>query len=538
MNYFKNRIGFKLLAGIFLIVVALSAGITVTVSTLFKNTVLGMYADWGEGITTSLSIAIDGDQAISHVNDPVIDDWYLELQEGVTRYRDRFGATHIYLAVPTDEGLVMICNAGELDEYIIGTIRPYSPGGYEWCMEEMEGESHYGLKVFKNKDYGELATVAETVKNSEGVPVALIFADFSLDNINHFVRSIIFIILFIVVTLTLLVSIIAYFYVKSTLVNPIKKLTNAAKKLTSNLDTDNAYVSDIHTGDELEELSKAYETMDSELRDYISENLKITAEKQRISTELDMAASIQENQLPNIFPPFPNRNEFDIFASMKPAKEVGGDFYDFFLVDEDHVALVMADVSGKGIPAALFMMISKILIKNRVQAGDSPAQALDNVNKQLLENNTSRHFVTVWLAVIELSTGKGIAGNAGHEHPILKRADGKYELVEYKHNPPLATFDLIKYREHEFELHCGDSLFVYTDGAPEATNKDGDFFGTDRMLDALNKEYDDGSTKKVCERISKAITQFVGEAEQFDDLTMLNFQYYGPSGKGGETVSP
>ncbi|MCR5322655.1 MAG: serine/threonine-protein phosphatase [Lachnospiraceae bacterium] len=154
------------------------------------------------------------------------------------------------------------------------------------------------------------------------------------------------------------------------------------------------------------------------------------------------------------------------------------------------MALVMADVSGKGVPAALFMMVSKVLIKNRVQYGDSPGKALFNVNNQLVEGNRAEMFVTVWLAVLEISTGKGIAANAGHEHPVLRRADGKFEIVKYRHSPAVATIGDIPFKEHEFELHPGDSLFVYTDGVPEATNVENELFGADRMLESLNTEPD------------------------------------------------
>ncbi|MBR4725990.1 MAG: PP2C family protein-serine/threonine phosphatase [Lachnospiraceae bacterium] len=249
-------------------------------------------------------------------------------------------------------------------------------------------------------------------------------------------------------------------------------------------------------------------------------------EKAIADRDLTVAAAIQENMLPNRFPAFPDRKEFDLYATMTPAKEVGGDFYDFFMVDDDHLALVMADVSGKGVPAALFMMVSKMLIKNRVQTGESPGKALVNVNNQLIEGNRAEMFVTVWLAVLEISTGKGVAANAGHEHPVLKRADGQYELIKYRHSPAVATIEEIPFREHEFELHAGDTLFVYTDGVPEASDAQEELFGTDRMLEALNSEPDAGP-EKVLENVMNGITEFVAGAKQFDDITMLCFRYNG-----------
>ncbi|MBR6160021.1 MAG: serine/threonine-protein phosphatase, partial [Lachnospiraceae bacterium] len=199
---------------------------------------------------------------------------------------------------------------------------------------------------------------------------------------------------------------------------------------------------------------------------------------------------------------------------------------DLFLVDDDHLVLVMADVSGKGVPAALFMVISKTLIKDRAMLGGTPAEVLSYANEQLCVGNEAELFVTVWMAVIELSTGKGIAANAGHEHPVIKRAGGEWELVVYKHSPAVATMEGMKFREHEFELHPGDTLYVYTDGVPEATNADNELFGTDRMLEALTQC---GSTDpmELLPAVKKSIDVFVGDAPQFDDITMLGMHYSG-----------
>ena len=256
-------------------------------------------------------------------------------------------------------------------------------------------------------------------------------------------------------------------------------------------------------------------------------------EHSRIETELNTASSIQTHMLPNLFPVFPERDEFDIYATMEPAKEVGGDFYDFFLIDEDHLGLVMADVSGKGVPAALFMVIAKTLIKNQAQMGEySPAKVLARVNEQLCEGNEAELFVTVWLAILEISTGKGRAANAGLEHPTLRRAGGKFELVEYRHSPAVATMEGIRFREHEFTLRPGDSLFVYTDGVAEATDAHNTLYGTERMLAALN-EAPDAAPEEVLAAVKRSVDAFVGDAPQFDDITMLCLKYNGAGKKGG-----
>ena len=297
--------------------------------------------------------------------------------------------------------------------------------------------------------------------------------------------------------------------------------------MIDNLERDREVDIDIHTGDEIEDLADAIKKMDGDLHDYINELSAITAEKERIGTELNVARRIQEGMLPNIFPPFPDRSEFDLYASMIPAKHVGGDFYDFFMVDDTHIALVMADVSGKGVPAALFMAISKVLLKTSVQAGRGPSETLERVNNQLLEGNDTGLFVTVWLAVIDINTGKGVAANAGHMHPVLRRRDGEFELIKYRHSPAVATIEGIPFKEHEFDLDPGDIIFVYTDGVTEATNVEDELFGEDRMIETLNMNGDEG-TEQLIPAVKTAMDDFVGEAPQFDDITMLVFEYKGP----------
>lgn len=224
--------------------------------------------------------------------------------------------------------------------------------------------------------------------------------------------------------------------------------------------------------------------------------------------------------LPCIFPAFPDYPEFDIYATMTPAKEVGGDFHDFFLVDNDHLALVMADVSGKGVPAALFMMISKTLIKSAAQAGLSPKEVLERVNSQLCENNDAEMFVTVWLGILEISRGRMVCANAGHEFPAICRKGEQFALYKDPHGFVLAGMEGARYRSYELQLEPGDTIFVYTDGVPEATNSENVLFGTDRMLAALNQKPDAGC-REVLQDVHRAIDVFMDGAPQFDDITML-----------------
>ena len=254
-------------------------------------------------------------------------------------------------------------------------------------------------------------------------------------------------------------------------------------------------------------------------------------EKSVAENELRMASAIQETMLPRVFPPYPERTEFDVFASMTPAKEVGGDFYDFFLIDDDHLALVIADVSGKGIPAALYMMVCKSLIKSQTTAigkDGSTAQILRNVNEQLSENNELDMFVTVWLGILTISTGELVYSNAGHEYPVLKKNASPFTVLKEKHSPPLGCMEGIRYTEKKIRLFPGDILFLYTDGVAEATDRDNELFGIDRLLESLNdKNRGDRTSMEIDFDVKYSIDLFVKGAPQFDDITMLTFKYNG-----------
>lgn len=272
--------------------------------------------------------------------------------------------------------------------------------------------------------------------------------------------------------------------------------------------------------DEIGELANAFNNMSASLQEYIKNLSSVMAEKERIGAELNVATQIQADMLPSIFPAFPEREEFDIYATMQPAKEVGGDFYDFFLIDEDHLAVVIADVSGKGVPAALFMVIAKTLLKNRAQMGDSPAKVLEVVNNQLCENNKAEMFVTVWFGVMQISTGKIVAANAGHEKPIIRKADGEFEIFKDKHGFVMGGMEGMKYKEYELEIEKGGCLFVYTDGVPEATSSDSELFGMERLVQVLNEEKD-APLPDILKSVKGSIDKFVKDAPQFDDITML-----------------
>ena len=310
--------------------------------------------------------------------------------------------------------------------------------------------------------------------------------------------------------------------------NPLQKVQQNIRLYKENKDskivTEN--LSMIKAKNEIGELSSDVTDLAVEIDNYLDEISTITKERERLGAELELASSIQSSQLPNIFPAFPDRKEFDIYATMDPAKAVGGDFYDFFMVDDDHLCMVIADVSGKGIPAALFMMASKIIIGNNAMMGKSPSKILHDANNSICKHNSEEMFVTVWLGILEISTGRLVSANAGHEYPIVRRKDGLYETLKDSHGFILGGMEGVKYKETEIFLEPGSSVFVYTDGVPEATASDKSMFGNDRLLKALNQE-PDADPEATLKNIRKALNDFVKEAEQFDDVTMMNLLYIG-----------
>ena len=329
------------------------------------------------------------------------------------------------------------------------------------------------------------------------------------------------------VLLVLAIILIGSYLALSASRNIVKPIEEMTKDINRSSETGSLFVMKdaYRTDDEIEVLAEAFTDLSKKTKQYIADITEITREKERVSTELHMANRIQNSMLPGVFPPFPDRKEFDIYATMGPAREVGGDFYDFFLIDEEHLGMVMADVSGKGVPAALFMMISKVILQSYAMLGQSPSEILNKTNEAICSSNQEDMFVTVWIGILEISTGKITAANAGHEYPALMQ-DGKFALLRDKHGLVLGGMEGILYVDYEIMLHPGDKLFLYTDGIPEASDGDYNMFGTDGMLEALNKDVD-STPRETLNNVQEAVESFVKGAEQFDDMTMLCLEYKG-----------
>ena len=332
---------------------------------------------------------------------------------------------------------------------------------------------------------------------------------------NRQIRFAIIVFAIIMISIIALVSVIVHDFAQ-TLTHPIEALVEDVKIISKgNLDRR----ARAFENDEIGDLAACVNSMSVSLQKYISDLTAVTAEKERIGAELNVATKIQADMLPQIYPAFPDHKEFDLFGTMDPAKEVGGDLYDYLLLDDDHLMIVVGDVSGKGVPAALFMVIAKTLLETHSIQRLSPSEIFQTTNNELCKGNETGLFVTCWLGIITLSTGEMRFVNAGHPFPVLYH-NGEFDFVKTKPNFVLGGMDGLPFTEHTITLEKGDRLLVYTDGVTEATDANEKLFGDDRLLAAM-KGTEKMTAPETCKALRKSIDEFVGDAEQFDDITML-----------------
>ncbi|MDO4415215.1 MAG: SpoIIE family protein phosphatase [Erysipelotrichaceae bacterium] len=414
---------------------------------------------------------------------------------------------------------------------------PYPTGFYETVPKSEIDKffdwngSGYLYDISNMEKYGWICSTGIPVYFQDERFAGFILSDISLRDIFHGVMKIALRFIIALIIAAFIIGYIIARLMQKAVVDPVNKISDAAI----------AYVNDRRSGiksgnhfeniavtadDELSNLSHVMAEMETGLNEYQDNLTTITAERERMAAELGLAARIQSDALPKKWPAFEDRDEFDIFAMMDPAREIGGDFYDFFLVDDDHLAVMIADVSGKGIPASLFMMASKIVLDDYARSGSSPSEILENANRIITRDNNEKMFVTAWVGILELSTGILKAANAGHEYPVITNDEGNYELYKDRHGFVLGALDELKYKEYEIRMKPGMKLFVYTDGVPEAEAEDGEMFGTERLVNALN-QHPHADCEKTLKHVLTSVGEFVKDYEQSDDLTMLCLEYKG-----------
>jgi len=522
----KKSISKKIIFGVVILSIAITAASCLVGFLQYKAAITKLYNDTGYMVADLILNDLDLDHVAEYARTWEKDDYYEEMSEYMRDIERISKSTYIYIFVPDVETGTMryiYDNTG----LTLGDEETINPNGRDELLQIFtSGQKSSNYFVRRSKKYGYLTSSVMPVADSSGNIFALLSVDTNMLIIENTVMR------YIIQTFVLSVAILICFciaytaFMRKYITNPIGLIGREAYEFSQNASKVTDGLSRIKSQDELQLLSESILTMEKDIIKYVDDLTKVTAEKERIGAELNVATQIQADALPSIFPAFPEKTEFEIFASMNPAKEVGGDFYDFFLIDDNHLGIVTADVSGKGVPAALFMMISKTLLQNQSMFSKSPAEILHIVNNQLCKNNSADMFVTVWLGILELSTGRLVASNAGHEYPAIKKANGAFELYKDKHGLVLGGMAGAKYKEYEIVLEKDDILFTYTDGVPEATNISNELFGTDRMIDSLNSHKDDG-IEDLLKKLRVDIDEFVGAAPQFDDITMLALHYMG-----------
>ena len=532
-----DSIVFKSLFGITVLLVVFTVIIGIMGYRAFSDAIMEQYADGAFHTAESASLLIDKDRIDELAESGGETEEYKKTWTAVDSLCNSQGATFIYVIQPDLKDyahitfLISTMNRNsDYDLYDFGYVRETTNDEYREKYRRLYEHKSGKELVLRNTGYIETdphITAMIPLNNTNGDTCAILCVQRQMDMLtavrrNH-VRKVMLVLL---ITLILVIA-GQWMYLNKWLLKPIMKINAEAGRFADeNVQSDEKLTDTIKTNDEIGMLAGSIDDMEEQVSEYENNLTEVTKENERIGTELDLATRIQKEMLPNTFPAFPEYDQFSLYATMDPAREVGGDFYDFFLVDPDHLCLVIADVSGKGVPAALFMMATKIMIADMVKTGGSPADVLNSVNKAICANNKEKMFVTVWLGILEISTGKLTCSNAGHEYPAFMYAGEKYELLKDDHCFVIGGMKNARYRQYDLMLKKGSKIFVYTDGVPEAVNINNEMFGTDRMIDAINENRDKDPEEEI-KAVREAVDAFVGEAERFDDMTMLCLEYTG-----------
>ena len=496
------------------------------------------------GYTRTAAELLNGDKVEQYLNTKEKDEYYEAVQsrlqniQSVTQ-QEVLGAEgdeqtdanvryidYFYVYGKSGDKLIYIWNTDEQSDVTLGDEK--EPDETEQMIIEREYKKNPEQKIVieKNEERDYTAVAHSPVFNTSGEVVALVGARMEIQGIEALVTRYLPIVIGTVMLVIAIAAFLMYRTIRKRVIHPINTLNSEAGQMAQHIEQRKQSEIVIRTGDEIEELSLAFNKMNADILEYMRRWEEESKKKQQIQADLNAAKAIQEGALPTNFTAVSDKNGFDIYASMTPAKEVGGDFYDFFFIDDNHLAFEIADVSGKGVPAAMFMMLTKILISERAAEGGTPAEILEAVNRRLCKENDADMFVTVWLGILDVSTGRVTAVNAGHENPALCRAGQEFVLLEQAHGFVLSGMEGIRYRNVEIQLEKGDKLFLYTDGVAEATRKDFQMFGTQRLIEYLNKNTDK-TPQMLLDTIKREVLAFTGDNEQFDDITMLCIEYKG-----------
>lgn len=519
-----NKLSNKLIIGFVLLgIVICAAGIIISY-VKYKTAVEKEYNDSAYRIAEVGLSYVDGDDIERYLETGQTDEAYEVMGNYLSELRADMNVNHLFIARLEGIELTYVYDADnpydDFEPFQLGDKGKINPK-----FEEDTGRIvTEGVRVdnyfYSHSEFGYNTSAVLPVYNSQNEIVSVLVVEIAMELLQSILTE------FVVFTTAASVLIIGIFiaayltYLQRKVVLPIRIMTDEADAFIKNEAEISERLKSIVTGDEIEQLAGAIYKMQVDIKEYIRNLTAVTAERERIGAELNIATQIQTGMLPCTFPAFPDIREIDIYASMVPAKEVGGDFYDFFIVDGHKLVFVIADVSDKGIPAALFMMMTKILIKNQALAGLSAAKIFTTVNRQLCENNDANMFVTAWMGIYDIRTGRLSCVNAGHNPPLLCHRDGTIEFFKVRNNFVLGGMENISYQSAETQLTAGDTLFLYTDGVTEATSADLELYGEERLQTILNK-LSDGQPQEILEGVTEDLQLFVRNSPQFDDITML-----------------
>ena len=537
MKRLTQRITYKSIFGIVLLLILFSLIVSAIGYGSFTDALLDQYAEGAFLTAQTAAELVDADRMDEYAQSGGTTIAYLEILDRMDHLCNTSGSTFIYVIQPDRSDyrhitflFSTIDHNSHYTKYDFGYLRETTNDEYREKYRALYDQEAEQELVIRDKGYIETdshITAMIGLKGSDGLVKAILCVQRQMDVLTSARNAYIKKIAAVLISLVMVVIAGQGMYLHKVLLSPLSLVTEEAARFSRENTANPRKLKDvIRNRDEIGQLAASIDQMEEQIETYIGDITRIAAERERISTELSLATRIQAAFVPHIFPPFPERPEFELYASMDPAKEVGGDFYDFFLIDEDHLALVMADVSGKGVPAALFMMVSKIILQSCAMLGKSPAEILKKTNEAICSNNQEGMFVTVWLGILEISTGKLTAANAGHEYPMFREPDGSFALYKDKHGFVIGGMSGSKYREYELQMEPGSKVFVYTDGVTEAKNAGRELFGTGRILGVLNRA-PEASPEEILENVRRSVDDFVQDEEQFDDLTMLCLEYKG-----------
>jgi len=500
----------------------------------YYNNLMENYGSKANSSANVTSDLLDLEKIIFYKNSLKIDEKYREIIKGLDKIKVNLTVDNLYVLFPIDkDNAIFIYDATEPGDGIENSELERCLLGKTIEIDDLAkkiiagGKYVSSLEISNTKEYGYLASAYAPIKNSQNQTVAVVGVDISMNEIISRLTKYLIISILASIIIVSLGFLILFFVVKRNVISPIKKISEISKNF-ANDDKINVQLIDNISKDEIGTLSKSLNSMMINTKNYLENIKKVTNEKEQISAELNVATKIQKSMIPHIFPAFPELKEIDLYAVMKPAKQVGGDFYDFFLIDKNHLAFVIADVSGKGISAALFMVIAKTLIKNEANLSKDPGTIFERVNNQMCVNNELSMFTTASLGILDLQNGNLDFVNAGHLNPIIKFGSKKFKHFKVKKHFVLAGMPNLRYNAERVKLNPGDIIYIYTDGVTEAINSKNQFWGTKNLIKILNNiDVESAKLKEVTEIIFDKIKFFTNSSVQNDDITMLILKYIG-----------